>query len=560
MSTPQIFGIDLGTTYSAIAYVDEFGQPAIILNEDDEPVTASTIFFETPENVIVGKVAKTSGRVDPLNYAELIKPYMGDPDYRREFHGKEYRPEQLSAIILGKLKSYAESKLGLPVTDVVITVPAYFNEQQRNATEQAGVLAGFNVKRIIPEPTAAAIAYAATDATQKTVLVYDLGGGTFDVTVMRVEDQKVRVVCVKGDHNLGGRQWDDRVAAYLASEWQRETGESDDPLSNMETLQELLNSAEEAKKQLSQRVKVPLKVNHAGKGQRVELTRDKFDELTSSLLETTAAMTRDAVAEAAHLGSPTIDLILLVGGSSRMPQVQTRLQQEFPGVEQKLFDPELAVAKGAAIYANNTRIQETYADLMESMFGKRDVAVDTLPVSVQREVEEKVARALPGTHRKAIASGLRTEVINVCSKNFGLVVCDRATRQEEVCYLIKRNSPVPAEVQEEFGTLDDNQASVDLQIIESSAEEGPGRPLPTDAGDPTCRRLKTVTFNLPPGLRAGHAIQVKYSLSEDGGRLRVHAVDPQSGIAIEDSVENLGAIEAKELEAMKREMAAMSFQ
>jgi len=560
MSTPQIFGIDLGTTYSAIAYVDEFGQPAVILNEHDEPVTASTIFFETPDNVIVGKVAKISGRVDPINYAELFKPYMGDADYRREFHGNDYRPEQLSAIILGKLKTYAEAKLGVPVIDVVITVPAYFNEQQRNATEQAGVLAGFNVKRIIPEPTAAAIAYAATDAEQKTVLVYDLGGGTFDVTVMRVEGQKVRVVCVKGDHNLGGRQWDDRIAAFLASEWQRETGESDDPLSNLETLQELLNSAEEAKKQLSQLVKVPLKVNHAGKGQRVTLTREKFDELTYSLLETTAAMTRDTVAEAAHLGVPTIDLILLVGGSSRMPQVQSRLKQEFPGVEQKLFDPELSVAKGAAIYANNTRIQETYSDLMESMFGKRDVAVDTLPVQVQQELEEKVARALPGTSRKAIASGLRTEVVNVCSKNFGLVVCDPATRREEVCYLIRRNSPVPADVEETFGVLDDNQASVDLQIIESSAEEGPGRPLPTDPGDPTCRRLKSITFTLPSGLRAGHPIQVKYSLSEDGGRLRVHAFDPQSGSAIEDSVENLGAIQPKELEAMKLEMASMSYQ
>ena len=150
-----------------------------------------------------------------MNYVELIKPHMGESECR-EVHGKEYRPEQLSAIILGKLKKFAEAKLGREVKDVVITVPAYFNEVQRNATEQAGVLAGFNVKRIIPEPTAAAIAYAATDTDERAILVYDLGGGTFDVTVIKVAGQKVRVVCVKGDHNLGGRLWDDNVVAYLA--------------------------------------------------------------------------------------------------------------------------------------------------------------------------------------------------------------------------------------------------------------------------------------------------------------------------------------------------------
>ena len=243
-----------------------------------------------------------------------------------------------------------------------------------------------------------------------------------------------------------------------------------------------------------------------------------------------------------------------------MPQVAARLQAVFPGVEQRLFDPELSVAKGAAIYANNTRIQEAYADILEATFGSRDVKVEALPEAKQRELEEKVARALPGTSRKAISAGLKTEVINVCSKNFGLIVCDPSTRREEVCFLIQRNSAVPASVREEFQTLDDNQSSVSLRIIESSAEVGPGRPLPTDPSDPTCRPLKEVTLNLPPGMKAGHPIVVEYSLSEDGGRLRVHAKDPVSNSEIEDSVENLGALQPKEVEQMKREIAAINFQ
>jgi molecular chaperone DnaK len=564
MSDERIYGIDLGTTYSAISYIDEYGQPVVVLNEDDEPVTASAIFFETSDNVIVGKVAKTSGRVNPSLFLDMIKPEMGNPNYRREFHGKEYRPEQLSALILGKLKSYAENRLGTAVKNVAITVPGYFNEQQRNATEQAGLLAGLNVRCVIPEPTAAAIAYAAADSPSdggnKTVLVYDLGGGTFDVTVMRIEGSKIRVVGVKGDHVLGGRHWDDSVIAYLASEWQKGTGDSDDPLSNAETLQELINSAEEAKKQLSSRLKVPLKVNHAGRGQRVELTRETFDSLTAPLLEKTMAMTRDAHREALENGAPSIDLILLVGGSSRMPQVAARLQQEFPGVEQRLFDPELSVAKGAAIYANSTRIQEIYADIVEADYGCRDVPIASLSDAKQREIEERICKALPGTTRKAISAGLRIEVINVCSKNFGLIVCDPATRREEVCFLIKRNSPVPATVREEFATLDDNQAGVSLRIIESSAETGPGRPLSTDPSDPTCHRLKEVTLELPAGLRAGHPILVEYSLSEDGGRLRVHAKDPVSNVEIEVNVENLGALQPRELEQMKREIAAIKLQ
>jgi len=556
MTKNTVFGIDLGTTYSAIGYVDEFGQPTIILNEDDEPVTSSTIFFETPENVIVGKVAKSSGRAEPLKYCELIKPNMGSADFRREFHGKDYRPEQLSAIILGKLKKYAEEKLGIPVIDVVITVPAYFDEQQRNATEQAGILAGFNVRGIIPEPTAAAIAYAATDAGKKTVLVYDLGGGTFDVTVMTVDGNAIRVVCVKGDHNLGGRQWDDRIVAHLAAEWQQEHGDSEDPLSSPETVQELLHVAEESKRTLTQRRDVPVNFSHSGNRTRTRLTREKFDELTSSLLETTATMTLEAAAEAARLGAPKIDLVLLVGGSSRMPQVKLRLERDFPGVEQKLFDPELAVAKGAAIYANNDRIKEIYREMVGTLTG-RSGPIDERS---DREIRKKIASQTAGGNIKTVDYAIKTEVVNVSSKSFGLVTVDPQTRAEQVVYLITRNSQVPACKTEVFATLYANQSSVDLKVIESSAEDGPGRPLPVDPLDATNHLLKVITLHLPPGLQAEHPIEVTYSLSKDGGRLQVRGFDPHSGNSIEDSVANLNAIPGDEMESMKGLQKRMTFE
>lgn len=558
MSASQIYGIDLGTTYSAIAYVDEHGQPVVILNEDNDPVTASAIYFETANNIIVGKVAKATGRIDPMNFVEMIKTEMGSDGYRRDFFGKDYRPEELSAIILGKMKQLAEDHSGSPVTDVVITVPAYFDEQRRNATEQAGILAGLNVKQIIPEPTAAAIFYAADSGNAaKTVLVYDLGGGTFDVTVIRIEGKEIRVVCVKGDHDLGGRRWDNEIVAYAAAKWSEESGELDDPLGDMETLQTLTYDSEEAKKNLSARARNPMSVVHGSKRVKVDITREKFDELTEGLLETTIALTRDAVAEAAYCGAPPIDLILLVGGSSRMPQVQERLQTEFPGVEIKLSDPDLAVAKGAAIYANNTRIQDTYADLVENMFGDRSAEVTP---EAHAKLQEEVARALPGTTHETVDEALNTKVVNVCSKNFGVIYLKSETDEEAVSYMITRNTAVPAELKEEFYTVAPNQESVKIRVVESSAELGPNVPLSEDPNDPSCREIKSVELLLPPGLQAGHPIQITLSLSEDGGRLRIQGMDVQSGRSIEDTVSNLDAIQPEEMEDMKDHLGRIRFQ
>jgi molecular chaperone DnaK (HSP70) len=545
-----IFGIDLGTTYSAIAYVDEHGMPRVLMNRENTAVTPSVVYLENAQNVIVGQPARESGRIDPQNYVELIKRSMGDTDYRRTIHGQEYRPEQLSAFVLKKLKEDAEFLLGSPVTDAVITVPAYFNESQRMATDQAGVIAGLTVRGIIPEPVAAAVAYAATDSDNQTLLVYDLGGGTFDVTVMRVDGNKVRVICVDGDHDLGGRNWDEKVVAYLSEEWKRQTGSYDDPLTDIETQQELFKQAEEAKRLLTNRQETPLKVGHAGQSTRVKLSRETFDGLTADLLERTIALTRQALAEAARQGVSTIDRILLVGGSSYMPQVQSRLKAEFANVEQKLFEPEQAVAKGAAIYAASKEIEAAYNAAVQTFFGDGKTYGDlteTQKAQVEAQVQKGGRRRLPGTFENR-----PPEITNVCSRNFGVEALDDQDRPT-VDYLIRRNSPVPATQENEYVTRHANQSEVDIKVYETD-----GASPPEDPTHPSCRLIKQVSLNLPAGLPADHPILVKFSLSEDGGRLRIEARDPASGRTIDESVDTFGALMEQEIHDMRNQMAEVS--
>ncbi len=556
MTAPNtIFGIDLGTTYSAIAYVDEYGKPTVVMNKENTAVTPSVIYFESAENVLVGGPARESGRLDPSNCVELIKASMGDGEYRREIHGVEYRPEQLSALILKKLKEDTAELLGVPVTDAVITVPAYFNENQRTATENAGRIAGLTVHAIIPEPTAAAVAYAATEGGDQTLLVYDLGGGTFDVTVMQVSGSKVRVVCVDGNHDLGGRKWDEKVVLYLASEWRSQTGSEEDPLSDPETQQELFGKAEEAKKLLTQREKTPLRVSHAGHPVRIELTREKFEELTSDLLELTISLTHQVMAEAQKQSVGHIDKILLVGGSSYMPQVQNRLKSEFPGSAQELFEPEQAVAKGAALYAANKLIQDAYEQATRDVLRRDDVSgidIDKLPLDKRTEIKKRVLK-LSGVTADALDGGLGgMEIVNVCSKNFGIQVLDEDDRPV-VDYLIRRNTPVPAECEREYPVDQANLSSVVIPVFES---EG-ARPELDDPNDPACRKIKEIRLHLPAGSADGHPIQVKFSLSEDGGRLLVHARETLTGQEIEDSVEGADSLMEQEVEDMESRLRAV---
>src|SRR3982750_3339794 len=276
MSERKAIGIDLGTTFSAVAHIDAYGKPQIIPNSENERITPSVILFEG-ENAVVGSVARNSAVAEPEKIVEFVKREMGKPKehFYREFNGKKYSAEELSAVILMKLKNDAEKYLKEPVTDAVITVPAYFNDAERTATITAGRLAGLNVLQIINEPTAAALAYGLDKLEEKqTVFVFDLGGGTFDVTIMRIQGQHINMIATNGDHRLGGKDWDDIIVNHMAEEFDRQHGEN--PLLDLQSYQDLHTRALSAKIQLSSRMQTAVVHHHNGKSVKLEITRNEF--------------------------------------------------------------------------------------------------------------------------------------------------------------------------------------------------------------------------------------------------------------------------------------------
>jgi molecular chaperone DnaK len=347
-------GIDLGTTYSAVAYVDEFGKPVILKNADGQITTPSVVFFDPP-NYTVGETALQSTITDSDRVVQFVKRFMGQPNYRVNIDGKEYSPEFVSALILRKIVKDAEMELGEDIDSAVVTVPAYFTETQRHATMEAGQLAGLNVLRIINEPTAAALSYGIQRRTQdKKILVYDLGGGTFDVTVLNCSETEFEVLSVGGDHRLGGKDFDDRIVGYIEERIKAEHGV--DVGGDIEVEAELRLKSEGAKRQLTGRQMVPisLKVPDPDGGGRaipikIEVTREAFEVAASDLLSRTELLLESVLAKA-DLEWSNIDEVLCVGGSSRMPMVGKMLER-LSGKKPLLHDPDECVAKGAALQA-----------------------------------------------------------------------------------------------------------------------------------------------------------------------------------------------------------------
>src|SRR5438876_4285536 len=285
MSERKAIGIDLGTTFSAGAHIDAYGKPQIIPNAESERITPSVILFDG-ESAIVGTLAKNNSVSEPEKSVDFVKREMGKPkeQFHREFGGRLYSAEELSALIVKKLKADAEKYLQAPVTDAVITVPAYFNDAERTATIAAGQLAGLNVLQIINEPTAAALAYGLDKLDEnQTVFVFDLGGGTFDVTIMRIEDQKIEMIATNGDHRLGGKDWDDVIVNLVAEEYSAAHGEN--PLLDLASYQDLQTRALAGKIQLSSRDRTTIVQSHNGKSVKVELTREDFEKMTRHLVE-----------------------------------------------------------------------------------------------------------------------------------------------------------------------------------------------------------------------------------------------------------------------------------
>jgi molecular chaperone DnaK (HSP70) len=537
----RVYGIDLGTTYSAIAYVDEHGKAVIVPNQESERITPSVVLFDG-DNVIVGNTAKESAKVEPHRVVSRVKQHMGDPNFVFQYEGKSYGAEDISSFVLRKVVGDAQVALGgEPITDVVITCPAYFGTPEREATANAGRLAGLNVRAILNEPTAAAIAYGLEQGEDQTVLVYDLGGGTFDITMIEIKDRLIRVICTGGDHHLGGMLWDEAIVMHLAEQFRSQTGEDSDPLDDPEVLNDLFLQAERGKKTLTQREKAPFRVTHAGKQARVELDRAKFEELTKHLLDRTIELTHEMLADARDKGQTSFDKIILVGGATRMPQVHNRLVAEF-NMEPESYDPDEAVAKGAALYG----LKESLHDEVQEILAARDggLAPEEGPIDLSAVPEEQMAEALDHLEKQLgftltgpVRELVGTRIVNVLSKSLGVIARDEQS-QELVVYLLPRNSEVPLERSTDFGTDAANQAAVDIRVMAGER----------DSADPSdCQEVGLATLNLPEMLPARSPIRVKFAISQDG-RLSVSAVDLTAGGSIAVDFETEAVMNAGEVE------------
>ena len=346
----KIIGIDLGTTNSCVAIM-EGGSVTIIPNSEGARTTPSVVNIKENGEIIVGEIAKRQAITNPTSTVSSIKTHMGS-DYKVEIFGKKYTPQEISAMTLKKLKKDAEPYLGEPVTEAVITVPAYFTDSQRQATKDAGVIAGLDVKRIINEPTAAALAYGLEKKKEEKVLVFDLGGGTFDVSVLEIADGVIEVISTTGNNHLGGDDFDSEVINWLTTEFKKETGID---LSNDKmAYQRLKDAAEKAKKELSSMMETSISLPFitmdatGPKHLEMKLTRAKFNDLTKHLVEATQGPTKTALKDAG-LNPSEIDEVLLVGGSTRIPAVQEWVESFFGKKPNKGINPDEVVAAGAAI-------------------------------------------------------------------------------------------------------------------------------------------------------------------------------------------------------------------
>lgn len=344
----DVVGIDLGTTNCAIAHIDAYGKPAVIQSAEGRSIVPSVVQVRADGTTLVGDDAKQELAFEKEHTAHFFKRDMGTAA-QYEYRGRTFTPVSLSAEVLKKLKADAEAALGRPVKRAVITVPAYFQDGARLATQEAGRLAGLEVLQVINEPTAAALAYGlGRSGARERVLVYDLGGGTFDVTLVEIGPQAIEVLATDGNHFLGGKDWDDRLVRHVCSEFEATHGV--DPLDDAYTFQEVLVRAEEAKKTLSERARATIVVNCQGKAARLEITRGQFDKMTADLLAQTETLVRKVLADA-ETGLDAVDSVLMVGGSTRMPMCGELVSRLFGKTPNTSVNPDECVALGAIIQA-----------------------------------------------------------------------------------------------------------------------------------------------------------------------------------------------------------------
>lgn len=489
----KIIGIDLGTTNSCVAVL-EGGEPKVIPNPEGGRTTPSVVAFKNGER-LVGEVAKRQAITNP-NTIISIKRHMGTT-HKVTAEGKEYTPQEISAMILQYLKSYAEDYLGEKVEKAVITVPAYFNDAQRQATKDAGKIAGLEVERIINEPTAAALAYGLdkTDEDQ-TILVFDLGGGTFDVSILELGDGVFEVNATVGDNHLGGDDFDQAIIDYLVSEFKKEHGI--DLSKDKMALQRLKDAAEKAKKDLSGVTSTQISLPFITAGEsgplhlEMTLTRAKFDELTADLVERTMGPTRQALQDAG-LTANDIDKVILVGGSTRIPAVQEAIRKEIGKEPHKGVNPDEVVAMGAAIQGGVLT-----GDV------KDVVLLDVTPLSLGIET----------------MGGVFTK-------------------------LIERNTTIPTSKSQIFSTAADNQTAVDIHVLQGE------RPMAAD--NKTLGRFQLT--DIPPAPRGIPQIEVTFDIDKNG-IVNVSAKDLGTGKQQKITIKSSTTLSDEEIERMVKEAEA----
>lgn len=548
----RVYGIDLGTTYSCISYVDEHGKPVVLANAEGQLTTPSVVHFESADSIVAGQSAKAAAMIYPERVISTIKRSMGDPTWEREFDGKVYRPQDISAKILLKLVKDAESIIGAKIEDVVITCPAYFGIPQKEKTKQAGQLAGLNVLYVIPEPTAAAIAYGIEQTDTQNILVYDLGGGTFDVTLLRVSPSEITVVSTGGDDKLGGKDWDDAIVTYLMRAFETKTGTPVDE--DMEAYHDLLKGAEEIKVTLSTRKSSQYLVRSGTSRAVIDVTREKFDELTQGLLERTVSMTDEMLERAKSHGIAKIDKLLLVGGSTYMPQVIERMSR-FP-FETKQFDPNQAVAKGAALYGYQAALERAVKIQISEKTGQTVDSIDLqhVPAAIKETAERDVALseglALAGLKKLA-----NKRIVNVTSKSYGIVlVQEKQNRREIVMNFIVVDDRVPREISREVATLDDGQTEVELRIMQNQQRTGPNDIVELSECDPS-DPIGTAVVSFARPLPKGSPVNVTICLGPDGC-VSLRGRDLTTGGEVEATFELEGLYSKEEvIEARSRALA-----
>jgi len=504
------FGIDLGTTYSCISYCDDSGHAKVIRNANGDETTPSVVYFEDADNIVVGRYAKDVAKLYPESVVSLIKREMGK-SWERKFHGRAHTPESVSAVILRKLAEYASAETGETVSDVVITVPAYFGVAEREATRRAGELAGLNVLNVIQEPIAAALHYEAElAAREQNILVFDLGGGTFDTTVIRVAEGDVRAVCTDGDNELGGADWDEKLADFLMEDFLEENPDSAAE-GNEEFAQEQLIAAEEIKKSLSTATSRRHAMRFGSDSCRVEVTRAELENLTSVLLDRAMDITARIVETARDNGIDHFDSVLLVGGSSRMPAVAARLHEQF-GFTTRLHEPEQAVAKGAARFAVLETVRSRLLPGGGASADTSDARIDA--VADQLGMTPEMVRQLA-----------EKTVTSVVPRAFGVKVLiedDKAAgtagKKRMISHILEANRPLPAGPEtHRYVTAEKNQTSVLIEIWEQAgAVASPELSDNAKIGEGAITRL--------PNLPKGSPIDVTFNMSATGV-LSVEAIE-----------------------------------